>query len=144
MIFEDFFDDNFEENYLNKNEDKTKIVGFLLKDCYNKNRNNEDCKGCICSITDDITLEDLHNQLIQLVLSSNPETSGEIQIDQKIIKTAVFNTINSVENLKENFKDAKEFVIQSKSDEIIDLIKYVMGDTDRSIIETLFNLKEEF
>lgn len=141
MIFEDFLDDNFEENYLNKNEDETKIVGFLLKDCYNKNR-SEGCKGCICSVTDDITLEDLHNQLIQLVLSNNPETSGEIQIDRKIIKTSIFNTINSVENLKENFKDANEFKIKGKSDEIIDLIQAIMG-ADRSIIETLFNLEEE-
>ena len=136
MKFEDFFEEN---NSKNKCEDNH-IVGFLSKECYNKTC-KEDCKDCVCSVLDDVTLRDLHNQVIYLLL--DPDSPKELNFDKEVIKTAVWNTIALTKDIKEDFKSAKELAIQCKYDEIVELTKKFMGDNvDSSIVDILFDSEE--
>lgn len=115
MKFENFFKDI-------KFNDEPKIIGFLQKNCYDGHCDSSDkCNDCVCCILNDVTLSDLHQQIIDVLLDN--ELTDEISIDKKVIETAIQNTINSVQILKENYQGAKDSAILETSDEFINCIR---------------------
>lgn len=138
MKFENFFEDDIKKE---SNESEMDIVGFLLESCYRNNCGDEECIDCSCCVTDDATLEDLHHQIVNIVLD-NPDI--EISLDKKVLKSALKNTIESVQALKEDFKEAKEKALESAISYYIEKIQDNMKfDVGFDTLTTLLTLDEK-
>lgn len=118
MRFENFF----EEQSKKENElENVKIIGYLQKNCYGSNCTGIECKECVSCVTDDVTLKDLHCQILDVLL--NPDLTDEISIDKKVIECAIKNTVKSVSLIREDFERAKESALIQTTPDFINTIQ---------------------
>ena len=131
------FKNLFSNEESKKNEDSVKILDYLDGICRNKSCDDMSCEDCICCITEDITLKDLHDQIINVCL--NGYCKDGIHISEAVLKAAIRNTIKSVESLKESFKKTRDSIMQDLTPEIIRSIQEHMDeDIDIHTIASLF------
>lgn len=101
-------------------------IGYLREDCEDKKNCTGNCHECFASIDKDATLADLHSQIINVVLHSDP--GDKIVINTEVFQKVTQNTVNYINDMIDDMRESID-----KLDGMYDYIRLVQNNMDYDV-----------